>query len=142
MSRSTENKIHTMLFKARETDAGLENSGMRHVGSKSASSEIERLDEMMGLIGEKFGKGKITEGLPFLTCSPPWDIGISNGLDIERIKKDIERRKKLTVEERESEDSATAAAIARIEQEYGFNINDRIDCLSNLNAESVDDDQI
>ena len=96
-----------MLFKARETDAGLENSGMRHVGSKSASSEIERLDEMMGLIGEKFGKGKITEGLPFLTCSPPWDIGISNGLDIERIKKDIERRKKLTVEERESEDSAT-----------------------------------
>ena len=131
-----------MLFKARETDAGLENSGMHHVGSKSASSEIERLDEMMGLIGEKFGKGKITEGLPFLTCSPPWDIGISNGLDIERIKKDIKRRKKLTVEERESEDSATAAAIARIEQEYGFNINDRIDCLSNLNAESVDDDQI
>lgn len=100
MSRSTENKIHTMPFKARETDAGLENSGMHHVGSKSASSEIERLDEMMGLIGEKFGKGKITEGLPFLTCSPPWDIGISNGLD-------IERRKKLTVEERESEDSAT-----------------------------------
>lgn len=123
MSRSTENKIHTMLFKAREIDASLENSGMHNVGSgtgksdfatdvssdesyqrrlvmeapkeKSASSEIERLDEMMGLIGEKFGKGKITEGLPFLTCSPPWDIGISNGLDIERIKKDIERRKKI-----------------------------------------------
>lgn len=90
MTSSPKNKIHTMPFKEQRTETTAEDSRIHHVGSgtgksdfktkddysglpmeapngKSASTEIERLEKMLGLVGRKFGKGEIVKGLPFIT---------------------------------------------------------------------------
>lgn len=81
MTSLPKNEIHTMPFKEQKSETNTEDGGLHHVGSgtgksdfktdgKSTSTEIERLERMLGLVGKKFGKGEITKGLPFIAGTP------------------------------------------------------------------------